>query len=176
MKIRAGSRVAVAAAILSTVGCDRITKQIALTHLADAPWRSWLGDMVRIGYAENTGGLLGIGAGLPLGIRTAVFTVGTGLLLVGLGVLAIRRRWAGVPLLGAAFFFAGGISNWFDRATRGSVVDFVNLGVGPVRTGIFNVADIAIFLGLGLFLLGERDQGPSPGARVNEVGVSLHDG
>ena len=30
---------------------------------------------------------------------------------------------------------------------RGSVIDFMNVGVGPLRTGIFNVADMAILLG-----------------------------
>ena len=40
---------------------------------------------------------------------------------------------------------------------RGSVVDFLNLGLGPIRTGIFNVADVAFFLGVGLLLWGERE-------------------
>ncbi|TVP45797.1 MAG: signal peptidase II [Gemmatimonadales bacterium] len=163
MSIRTGSRAAVAAAILSTIGCDRVTKHAAVTHLADAPWRSYLGDMVRIGYAENTGGLLGIGSGLPPGVRTAIFAVGTGLLLAGLAVLALRGRWVGLSLLGAAFLFAGGISNWVDRVTRGAVVDFVNVGIGPLRTGIFNVADVAIFMGIGLFLVGGRDRGGARG-------------
>ena len=35
---------------------------------------------------------------------------------------------------------------------RGSVIDFLNVGVGPLRTGIFNVADMAILLGVGIFL------------------------
>jgi signal peptidase II len=34
----------------------------------------------------------------------------------------------------------------------GAVTDFVSLGVGGLRTGIFNLADIAIVLGLLLFL------------------------
>jgi signal peptidase II len=37
----------------------------------------------------------------------------------------------------------------------GSVVDFMNVGVGSFRTGIFNVADVAILAGIGL-LLAER--------------------
>ena len=57
----------------------------------------------------------------------------------------------------------GGISNWMDRARNGgSVVDFMNLGIGPVRTGIFNVADLAILVGIGFLLYAgwklERDQ------------------
>jgi signal peptidase II len=50
-------------------------------------------------------------------------------------------------LVGACLFVAGGISNLADRVIRGSVVDFMNVGVGPLRTGIFNVADLAIMAG-----------------------------
>ncbi|RPI54782.1 MAG: hypothetical protein EHM55_09825 [Acidobacteria bacterium] len=37
-------------------------------------------------------------------------------------------------------------SNWFDRVVRGGVFDFINVGIGSVRTGVFNVADVAIML------------------------------
>jgi signal peptidase II len=45
---------------------------------------------------------------------------------------------------------APGRSFWPDRVVRGSVVDFLNVGFGPLRTGIFNVADMAIMLGLAI--------------------------
>jgi signal peptidase II len=31
----------------------------------------------------------------------------------------------------------------------------MNVGLGPLRTGIFNVADVAIMCGAGLFILAE---------------------
>jgi signal peptidase II len=68
-------------------------------------------------------------------------------------VLAIRQKWGRLPTLGVTLFVAGGASNWIDRVARGSVVDFLNVGVGPVRTGVFNVADIAIMLGAGVVVL-----------------------
>jgi signal peptidase II len=43
---------------------------------------------------------------------------------------------------------AGGVGNQLDRVLQaGLVTDFINLGVGPLRTGIFNVADVAITCG-----------------------------
>jgi signal peptidase II len=33
------------------------------------------------------------------------------------------------------------------------VVDFLNVGIGSLRTGVFNVADMAIMAGVALFLL-----------------------
>ncbi|MBU4316862.1 MAG: signal peptidase II [Proteobacteria bacterium] len=51
-------------------------------------------------------------------------------------------------LLGVALIFAGGVGNLLDREAHGGLaVDFINVGIGPVRTGVFNMADIAITFG-----------------------------
>ena len=34
----------------------------------------------------------------------------------------------------------------------GNVVDFMNMGIGNLRTGIFNIADMAIMAGLFMML------------------------
>jgi signal peptidase II len=76
-------------------------------------------------------------------------------MLMGMVAAAIRWQMKGVALLGLTLFVAGGASNWIDRLIGGFVVDFLNVGVGPVRTGIFNVADVAIMAGAALMLLAE---------------------
>lgn len=145
----------VIAAAVATIGCDRVTKFVATSTLAGAPDRSLLADTVRLTYAENAGGFLSLGAGLPSGVRTALFTVATGVLLAGMAVVAVRGRHAIWPRFGLALFLAGGLSNWIDRVARGSVVDFLNVGVGPLRTGVFNVADVAIMLGAAIIVVSE---------------------
>ncbi len=146
--------VALVAAALATIGCDRATKHVATTLLAGEADRSYLGDTVRLGYAENTGGFLSLGADWPEAPRIAVFTVATGLALLGLVAVAIRDGFAGTSTVGLVLFVAGGSSNWIDRVLHGRVVDFLNLGIGPIRTGVFNVADVAIMAGAGLVALG----------------------
>lgn len=150
---RVGVRLVLLIAIVATIGCDRVTKHMASTTLADAPGRSFLADTLRLEYAENTGAFLSLGADWPRPVRTAVFGVGNAVLLVALAVIAVRRRWPGMALLGVALFVAGGASNLLDRITAGMVIDFLNVGVGPLRTGIFNVADVAIMLGAGLLVV-----------------------
>jgi signal peptidase II len=145
---RFGIQLVLVIAIASTIGCDRVTKHVALVSLADGAVRSYLSDTVRLQYVENMGGFLGLGAELPDAVRTTVFTAVTGGILVGLAVIAVRCRWREWPLIGAWLVVAGGASNWVDRIVRGSVVDFMNVGIGPLRTGIFNVADVAIMLGV----------------------------
>jgi len=150
----AGRLVVLALAVMS-VGCDRVTKHLATDWLAGAPARSYLGDTLRLTYAENAGGFLSLGENLPEVVRTAVFTVATAAALLVLVVLAWRGAASGYRLAALTFFVAGGASNWLDRALRGSVVDFLNVGVGPIRTGVFNVADMVIMLGATLFVVGE---------------------
>ena len=96
---------------------------------------------------------LGLGSGWPVEVRTGLFTVGTALLLLILIAMALRQRWSGLSLAGLVLFVSGGASNMADRVARGSVIDFMNVGVGFVRTGIFNVADAAIMLGVALVVV-----------------------
>jgi signal peptidase II len=150
MRTPAISRVVLLLAIVGTIGCDRVTKHIAETTLAGQPSQTFLAGTIWLGYAENTGGFLSLGATLPAAVRTAVFTVGTGLMLLAVALFALRLRVTGWLAMGFALFLAGAASNWFDRLLHGSVVDFLNVGVGSVRTGIFNVADVAILVGAAM--------------------------
>ncbi len=64
--------------------------------------------------------------------------------------------------LAVVLLLAGGIGNLIDRLFHGGlVIDFLNVGIGPVRTGIFNVADMAIMAGFGILIL---YRGPSADA------------
>ncbi len=157
---------------VSTIGCDRVTKHLATTLLAHRPTRSLLADSVRLVYAENTGGFLSLGANLGAAVRNSIFVIATGLVLATLIGMLIRSRWPFWRALGVALFVAGGLSNWIDRLTRGSVVDFLNVGVGWLRTGIFNVADVAIMLGIAILLLGELSTRVMPASRN---GGTVHD-
>jgi signal peptidase II len=132
---------------LLTVGCDRVTKHLAVATLRGLPRQSFLGDTLRLEIADNPGAFLSLGAELPPAVRTLLFTIGTGIILAGLAVVGLRRRLPARVALGLAIAWAGGVSNLLDRATRGSVIDFLNVGIGPVRSGIFNVADVAILAG-----------------------------
>ena len=142
--------------LAATIGCDRVTKHLATDALIGAPDRSFLADTVRVAYAENTGGFLSVGAAWPAQGRTAIFVVVNGALLAITAVVVLRSRWSLGSRLGATLFLAGGASNWIDRVWHGRVVDFLNLGIGPLRTGVFNVADVAIMVGLAVVIVAAR--------------------
>ena len=143
---------------LTTVGCDRVTKHLASAWLANTPAQSFVMDTVRFEYAENTGAFLSLGSGLSDSLRFSIFSFGVGAALLLLLFIAVRQRWSGLPLAGATLVLAGGASNLVDRLIHGSVIDFVSIGVAGVRTGIFNVADVAIMIGGLLIVAGTRER------------------
>ena len=138
--------------IAGTAGCDRVTKHFAVTALAGTPRQSFLADTVRLQYHENPGAFLAAGARWPPPARVAMFQFGNTFFLAFAGFLAARYRWSRVARYGLLLFLAGGLSNLADRIAIGSVIDFMNVGIGPIRTGIFNVADVAIMAGVGMVL------------------------
>jgi signal peptidase II len=69
-----------------------------------------------------------------------------------------RGEWIALGLLAG-----GGLGNWLDRILNaGAVTDFVSLGLGRLRTGIFNVADVAVIGGALLLALSARRPLPEP--------------
>jgi signal peptidase II len=145
----------------ATAGCDRVTKHLAVINLAGMPGQSYLGDTVRLDYHENSGGFLSTGATWKPAVRTGVFQIANGIFLLGTLILASRYQWSRLASVGLILFVAGGVSNLIDRVAMGSVIDFLNVGIGPVRTGIFNVADVAIMAGVAL-LVADRWRQPRP--------------
>lgn len=56
--------------------------------------------------------------------------------------------------LAFAFVIGGGIGNLIDRVAYGSVTDFLQFRLGAFKTGIFNMADVSVSMGvLFLFVL-----------------------
>ena len=142
-------------AVVSIVGCDRASKEIATDLLAGVPPQSYFFDLLRLSYHENSGSFLSLGAQLPETFRFMVFTVGAAILMMLFALYALRSRWRGAKFVGFALFVGGGTANWVDRVTDGTVIDFLNVGIGPVRTGIFNVADMALTAGVVILLFSE---------------------
>ena len=142
-----------------TAGCDRVTKHLAVTTLAGSPSQSFLADTFRLDYHENAGAFLGVGSTWAPELRSGFFLIGNAFFLLATAALTIRFRWSRLSRVALVLFFAGGASNLIDRVAFGSVIDFLNIGLGPFRTGIFNVADVAIMAGVAILLFeGYRSQ------------------
>lgn len=141
---------------LSCIVIDQVSKFVAKIYLHPSGYYSFAGDTFRLQYAENSGAFLGLGANLPDPWRHLIFTVLVGIFLLALLVYLLRStELTSLATVCLSLVCAGGLSNLIDRiAYDGRVVDFLNVGIGPLRTGIFNVADMAITFG-ALLMLGE---------------------
>lgn len=141
--------------LVGCVGCDQLTKDVAQQYLAFEPPRSWFHDTVRLEYAENTGAFLSLGSGFSQGLRVVLFQVFPALWLVALAIVLFFAKQ--MPPRSAAAWslvLSGGIGNLLDRLLHdGRVIDFMNIGIGSLRTGIFNVADICLTIGVSLLVL-----------------------
>ena len=138
--------------LAGTAACDRATKHFAMTTLAGGADHSFLSGTVRLTYHENPGAFLGLGAGWRPEVRAGLFQFGNGLFLLATAVLAVRGGFSRRSQAGLLLLLAGGLSNLLDRVALGRVIDFLNIGFGPFRTGIFNIADVAIVAGTAILL------------------------
>ncbi len=116
---------------------------------------SYLGDVLRLEYTQNPGAFLSLGDGLPSTARYDGFIVGVGAIVIALLAWAVlSRRLELRQRIAIALIGAGGAGNLIDRIRfDGSVTDFLSLGIGPLRTGIFNLADAVLLVGAIVLLL-----------------------
>lgn len=139
--------------LAACVGCDQATKRLAAFALKHTPPKTYFGNTFRLEYAENAGAFLGMGSNLPDWHRWVLLTVVSSAILVALAAfICFKRDLRPLDIGGYALILAGGLSNMIDRVLAGVVIDFLNVGVGSLRTGIFNVADMAIMAGLFLVI------------------------
>ncbi len=140
---------------LISIAIDQYTKVLATQHLLGHEELSWWNDFFKLTYSINHGAFLGLGHNLPETLRNLIFSGLVGIFLLGFAIYALRdKTMNNVQNLACGLVLSGGFSNLYDRITNnGGVVDFMNMGIGGLRTGIFNVADMAIMAGVFLLVI-----------------------
>ncbi|MEO7428556.1 MAG: signal peptidase II [Acidimicrobiales bacterium] len=141
-------RVAFGLAAATVIALDQLTKHWALAALQDGPI-DLIGSL-RLNLTFNDGAAFSIGAGRTRLISlVALAVVG---FIVRYGLRADRRLVA----VGVGVILGGALGNLLDRAVRsgdgflgGRVVDFIDLQWWPV----FNVADMSLWVGIGLLVI-----------------------
>jgi signal peptidase II len=151
-------------ALLACVGCDHATKQAAVSLMAGSGPLDLAGGLLRFQLASNPGAFLSLGAELPEAVRSLILLGAVPLLIAGVCLYFARfSETSRAQLIALGVLAGGGLGNWLDRLLNdGHVTDFVSLGVGQLRTGIFNVADLAVIAGIGWLLWFARAAEPPP--------------
>lgn len=132
-----------------TIFSDQYTKSIAKYYLTDQEPISTHSGLIVFSYVENSAGFLGILNGLPGYIQFFLLNICVALILLYcLHYLFFRKNRFILHSFTLAIITGGGISNLADRIIyHGKVIDFLQVGIGPLETGIFNLADIYILIG-----------------------------
>jgi signal peptidase II len=150
------------------VGCDQVSKSAARTLLASGATESLFADSLRLQLVENPGAFLSLGGSLPEQLRFTLFTAAAAAVLIGLVCAALFARFRPARVIPLALVAGGGISNLIDRLVfDGRVTDFLNVGIGSFRTGIFNLADMAILTGALLLILRRYTPPAQPSAQTD---------
>jgi signal peptidase II len=150
------TRLALIAVItFASAGCDQAAKHIARNTLGNPGSISLLNDTVRFELVENRGAFLSLGSDFSESARRFLFVSVASALLAAIAVAsAFGPNLGVVHVAGLALVLGGGIGNLIDRLLRdGLVTDFVQIGIGSLRTGIFNLSDLAIVIGVACFAL-----------------------
>jgi len=132
---------------ISVVVLDQLAKAWIVANLDPGEAVEILGDWLRIVHGENSGILFGM---LPQ--SAGAFAV-VSLVVVGLIVWYHARAGRGLLVTVAlALLLGGAIGNLLDRLRFGSVVDFVDMGIGAWRFYTYNLADAAITTAIVLLI------------------------
>ena len=122
------------------------------SHIVQGETFAYLHDSVRLTHAENPGAFLSLGDALPANVRVTLFNVIV-LVISVTAAACLMHQINRYQVVGLTLIAAGGFGNWIDRVTNsGHVTDFMNIGIGWLRTGIFNVADVALMIGVALYV------------------------
>jgi len=142
-------------AVFYLVGCDIRTKQIAQQELKGRAVQSYLGGNLKLFYTENSGGMLGIGDKLSEDLKYVIFQIFVAVILLILFFYTIKKKGIG-KLQTAAFvlILGGGFGNLIDRIiNNGKVVDFIVVELFGNNTGVFNIVDFYITLGVAILVI-----------------------
>lgn len=144
--------------LVSLIGCDRVTKMQAVESLKGNDPLSYFGGFFQLTYHENSGAMLSLGSNLPDNFRFYIFTLAVGFILFSALTYIFIKPLTKINLALALLIIGGGLGNLYDRAFNdGLVIDFMVIGIGSIKTGVFNVADIAIMAGaIGMFFFSSK--------------------
>jgi signal peptidase II len=124
---------------------DQLTKSYVITHFDLHRSVSVINHILSITYSRNTGGAFSI-----LNKYPAFFLIPPTLLIVA-SVLYFRRIKALSIYyqLALGLILGGAMGNLADRICFGGVIDFIHFSFWPT----FNVADIAVTVGVGIMVI-----------------------
>ncbi|MFC1477757.1 signal peptidase II [candidate division KSB1 bacterium] len=141
---------------------DQVTKILTKNFMTLRESKQIIGDTVRLTFIENDGMAFGIAIGNKLLFNLFSIIAAAAILWY---LIKLRNEHL-LPRFALAIIFGGAIGNLFDRIVHGRVVDFMDINIPDIpslnlflfstppmnRWPIFNVADVAVSIGMVLLI------------------------
>jgi signal peptidase II len=139
--------------LLVNISCDQISKVVVREAIGDNEIIP-LNDFITLTKVENQGAFLSAGDSMSKPFRIFILAILPSIVLItGLWYLFRKTEITKSMLTGLCFMIGGGIGNVYDRIAYGSVTDFLHIDFIWFETGIFNLADVSIMIGIGIILV-----------------------
>ncbi len=128
---------------------DWVSKWIVVSTMQPMQSIPVVGEYLKWTFLRNPGAAFSFLANSHSSWR--FFLIGVAVVtMVILSILAYREKKADWSLLlGMGLVCGGAAGNLWDRVTVGTVVDFIEVGIGTHRFPVFNLADSAVCVGVG---------------------------
>jgi signal peptidase II len=131
---------------------DRWTKDLVIEHITYMDGFPVL-PFLNIVHARNLGGAFGFLSHNHL--AKYVFTLFPFLIMAAIVYMLLAYRLSFSRKLSLTCILSGAIANMYDRLVYGYVIDFLDVYYKGYHWPAFNVADISISTGVGLWLFSE---------------------
>ena len=141
--------------IALSIFLDQISKILIRNNVEQYSDIKLIGEYFILTNVENSGAFLGMGSGFSPIMKSVFLIILPIIVLISIIVYVYRDKEIDkISLIGFSIIIGGGIGNIFDRIIYGSVTDFLFIDLGGIfKTGIFNIADLAVTTGMILILL-----------------------
>jgi signal peptidase II len=134
-------------------GCDQISKEVVRKNISKYEVVNIIDQTLLLTHVENTGAMLGMGENLSPTLKLIFLQIIPLTVLIVLLFLLFRKTQMHTAVaLAFASIIGGGLGNLIDRIIKGKVTDFLQIKIGPLSTGIFNLADVSVTMGV-IFIL-----------------------
>jgi len=141
--------------IALSIFLDQISKILIRNNVEQYSDIKLIGEYFILTNVENSGAFLGMGSGFSPIMKSVFLIILPIIVLISIIVYVyMDKEIDKISLIGFSIIIGGGIGNIFDRIIYGSVTDFLFIDLGGIfKTGIFNIADLAVTTGMILILL-----------------------
>ncbi len=141
--------------IISNISLDQISKNIVRQKIEYNTQITVINKYLILTKVENSGAFLGLGDSIYRPIYKLLMILLPLIVLCYALYYLIKRDTLSISLIiGISFLTGGGLGNIYDRILYGSVTDFLYFDFVLFHTGIVNIADISVTIGLFLTIYG----------------------